>query len=690
MNKNLAESIIPAGVKHPFCRLVRGGTLMTLTLLFSASVRVADAQPAKLQVSAGAGTNLSIQWNTGGALQSAASATGPWTTTSSGVTVSSAFSTPAAGPAQFYRVVDNGVAGQPVPVLPTSLANAPEVETAWIQLLSSPTPQGNTRLAVVFVPGQVSSSSSVTLLVGNQLVTLRDDGVYPDQTAGDGIFSAAINLNASDLNAINIAISALAPTNQFTEIFDQNRNLVATNNLILFPLTNFLNGLPVPIFTNVQPPVQICAGSPTAYDYHKTILITDPSVVQDPTRTWNPSSPTAGTKMGAWTFGRLMTDMANQPLSHIAPSDFVLNWIRSWNTAATINFDTVPAEPLVDQLVVQPWLAASAAEGLPANTLDLGIAPFRLLAIVNRIDLHGNTSYGTGSSNICLTPALGGEARFVFEVTDTNGNIIHGTNFTVILEYGIASNTCDELHDWAVQWANLNSIPFGGSPNLYNSSLQAITDQFATPGANPARVNGSAINHVRANDFLGTNGMWILRQWALACESGSFGQLIQTTVDNTPAASLNNTPTLEDFISANAAALCNESTTQPLPLPLVFEGQPFLGACGRVTFPPSQSYWNAPGLTPAQYCSRHGISLNTCSGCHSGETDTVFLHVSQTSAGAVASLSAFLTGETVNDPVAPGTTYHFADLDRRVEELDRLVICPCVFKFTDRPLIFVH
>jgi hypothetical protein len=655
---------------------------------FLCAILSADAQPAQLQITGGASSNINVQWNTGGSLQSAPSTTGPWTTTTNGVNVSSVFATTATGQAQFYRVVANGVAGQPVSVLPTSVSQAPLLETATIQLLSAPVLQGNTRLGVIFQSGQISSSNTLTLLVGNQLTTLRDDGVFPDLVAGDGIFSAAINVNTNDLNGINLAINALLPSQRITEIFDDNRNLLSTNSLPTFPLSNFLAGAAVPIFTNLEPRDEpLCAGSPTAYDYHKTILITDPSVVQDSMRTWDPANPSQGTKMGAWTFGKLMTEMANTPVSGIQPSDFVLNWLRTWQFSATINFDTVPAESLFAQQVTQPWLAASLKEGLPANTLDLSIAPFRLLAIVNRIDLHGNTSYGAPAApDGCITPALGGEGRFVFEVTDTNGNLIHGTNTTVILEYGIPSNTCPELQNWAQQWANLNSLPFGGSPNNYNIALQAITDQFTAAGTNPARPNQSAINHVRANDFL-SGTVWIMRQWALSCDSASLGQLEQTTVNNTPAPSVDNTQLLEDFITANATPLCSSTTVNPVSLPLTFEGQPFLGASATMTNP--AFFWTAPGLTSAQYCGRHGLSLNTCSGCHSGETQTTFLQIEQN--GALPAIpSAFLTGETVNDPVASGTSYHFADLSRRVEELNRLVICPCVFQIPFRPLHFDH
>ena len=50
--------------------------------------------------------------------------------------------------------------------------------------------------------------------------------------------------------------------------------------------------------------------------------------------------------------------------------------------------------------------------------------------------------------------------------------------------------------------------------------------------------------------------------------------------------------------------------------------------------------WNsALGLNEA---TRKAFSINTCSGCHSGETGTVFLHVTNRSSNSPAAFSAFL------------------------------------------------
>ncbi len=137
----------------------------------------------------------------------------------------------------------------------------------------------------------------------------------------------------------------------------------------------------------------------------KSLVITHLDVVEDDDRTFNPCTG-AGTPMGPWTFGHLMTQMANQPVTGIHPSTFVLNWLNKWMGNQTVNGWTVAEREKIQTLVIDPWVAAS---GGPHRPLNLSIAPFKLLAIVNRVDLRNNTTYGGGDA---------GEGRFVFGVID--------------------------------------------------------------------------------------------------------------------------------------------------------------------------------------------------------------------------------------------------------------------------------
>jgi hypothetical protein len=81
----------------------------------------------------------------------------------------------------------------------------------------------------------------------------------------------------------------------------------------------------------------------------------------------------------------------------------------------------------------------------------------------------------------------------------------------------------------------------------------------------------------------------------------------------------------------------------------------------------------------------HKFALNTCNGCHTVETGTPFAHVGCRDFGSLleAPLSGFLTGivgvpDPRNPPVLAGVgPYSFADMERRVIDLDELVNCPC-------------
>ena len=75
--------------------------------------------------------------------------------------------------------------------------------------------------------------------------------------------------------------------------------------------------------------------------------------------------------------------------------------------------------------------------------------------------------------------------------------------------------------------------------------------------------------------------------------------------------------------------------------------------------------------------ARHKFSLATCNGCHGAESGTSFLHVRPASFGSPASLSGFLTGATVADPVVPATQYHFDELAARAVKLAQFAGATC-------------
>jgi hypothetical protein len=86
-------------------------------------------------------------------------------------------------------------------------------------------------------------------------------------------------------------------------------------------------------------------------------------------------------------------------------------------------------------------------------------------------------------------------------------------------------------------------------------------------------------------------------------------------------------------------------------------------------------FWTASGI--ASNAARHKLSLATCNGCHGAETGNAFLHVGPAPFGSKASLSKFLTGATVTDPVVPATTYHFNELAARAVKLAQFAGATC-------------
>jgi len=324
----------------------------------------------------------------------------------------------------------------------------------------------------------------------------------------------------------------------------------------------------------------------SSVDTNRSLLVTNLKVVNDPVRS------AAG---GAWHFGTLMSRMAGK----VPPSTFTLNWLNTWKTAQTINGDTAAARAGIQSLVIDPWLKASGGK-----TLDLKRAPFRLLAIVNRLDLR--------------TAGNAGEGRFIYGVVDAAGN---PTQFTVILEYGIplANAKVGSVKGWATQWQNLSKFALGSAQ--YNAALQAITDTFTAANANPQKPNGSALNQLRTNE-IAISPNWELREFQIV----SSGQLVTVTTKQSPRHALNNSAALAKFLNDNSANVLAGKHVVPAAM---------LGVKSSTEV----GQWNAPGVKPDV---RKAFAVATCIGCHQSETGTFFLHVTNRSAGAEAGISSFV------------------------------------------------
>jgi hypothetical protein len=314
--------------------------------------------------------------------------------------------------------------------------------------------------------------------------------------------------------------------------------------------------------------------------------------------------------------------------------------LNSFLSAQTVNTFPLPARPGIQNVL-------NSMRG-PGGTLDLNRPAFRLLAIMNRIDLHDATASGATTA---------GEGRFVFGFAPFGQTL----QATLIIEYNIPASSREEVVELANAWHALREHPFP-SPE-YNAALQAVTDRFTSRDAAPGRPNGSALGQIRTNDFFAFGGAWEFREFHL---SATDGMLVPAPVAQTPDRSFNFTTRLGQFVTSIEQELL---TTERHVVPLTFDGVAFQG--GNVDA--SNFFtWQVPNVSPEL---RHRFARNTCNGCHTfSETAGAEFQIRPRFPFQEAPLSRFLTGGDVTDFQA-GVIRHFNELRKRGRVLHDLV-CP--------------
>ncbi|MFE8599455.1 hypothetical protein [Archangium violaceum] len=414
-----------------------------------------------------------------------------------------------------------------------------------------------------------------------------------------------------------------------------------------------------------------CKYTTPAIDREAELIIRHVNVVDDPCRTKpNGTGCTTSSSQGKWSFGYLVSQMAGDN----SPSEFVLRWLGSFETSRTVNGFAMQARGGLDASnlpvgvtakVVQPWRQASGCSktgSFSDCTLDFTKAPFRLLAIVNRIDLAGPVDfYGSSGPN-------SGEARFVFGVTDTNGAPLEAT---VIFEYKLPSSRT--TFDWATQWHNLVSAGPVGSP-AYNNALEQLTNQITVRGAISGAPNNSAISQVRTNEIafdlgkIANQKVWELReQRLLDCSAGSTKcWLIPDTVKQTPDHTKNMTAALDTFFVNNTAKLAAETHVVPTNL-LTGAARSKAALNTAVVWDLlNQDLYNQDmgGSGPITSVMRYNFALATCTGCHYVETNTSNMHISNRVPGQMSQFSNFLAVSiepSTTDARLPANSQSFFD-----------------------------
>lgn len=552
-------------------------------------------------------------------------------------------------------------------VCPPDIAGVPDPEHAqfspvakqlFIQLLQTDScrEKGNVIVYALYDAAEYAKDSLAFFHNGSTRV-LRDDGVYPDRIKNDQEYTVILDLDTAQLRVqygTEAAISSLSKKGNATYIDFKGREIVAASFRTASTLQAavdwqaFLAGKKtllspeVPLLEEVR---------------NNCLYIIDTKVVEDPSRTFIPSKPQSNPD-GAWTFKRIMTNMANTPVTGVSPEDFTLNWLTEWQKANTINGDTYPARSGQFNLLLNNWPRNGSGK------LDLNRSPFRLMAIVNRLDLMPNPVFSSENK--------GGELRFVFSILNPSTMTPFG-NEVIIFEFGVNLKGT-ALQDYAGKWLGLKDLTLG-SPE-YNALLESITAPIIAPNAAPGKPNGSNLNQLRTNEL--SFGGWQLREFNIDKTSHL---LTGVTIKQEPAEKYNspgNTAELQafkKFVDDNEKAILRNHYVIPEKLA---DGTPFLG--GKSNYPNGGVWGKENGFVPNNTTARFIVSINTCSGCHLNESATGFLHNAATQFGSPTSLSAFIKGKGAGlgtntahfpmpDPVDPTLNHSFNDLARRVKVL---------------------
>lgn len=560
----------------------------------------------------------------------------------------------------------------------------PPVRKQRIQLLKTPTPAANAQVLVEFdVDSPEKQIPFYPYVMGgpkrNPMI-FRDDGKGGDERSGDGVFTAQLQVDRKALEARVKEEDKRAGEVKEVPRFN-GREVVSIGAPHKLDKAIFDGGV-AEFF-----PFEFFIFNPSAAA--RSLLVTDPLVVRDPTRVYDPCTDTGDGK-GAWSFGHLMTEMANTPVTGVSPSLFVEQWLKLWMANQVENTFSAAARTRAQNLI-DDWRAASGG-----GDLDLAKAPFRLLAIVNRTDLGtmAGSIGGYGASSVAFDGQ--GEMRFVFGLAippsysfkayNPIGGAINSGGcllepFTAIFEYSILRDTCVDIKNWNDQWRALEGRPFDAA---FRDDLQAITDQIVVANAAPGAPNGSALNQLRTNDFA-LASPWQMREFKVATGTHLLDQVV--TTDNA-ALTHNNRPWTGKWMLDWCSGVSGDGCKQPVPMvfPAAYGAMPPNGLASASDVPSPSFFWNGanPPLNassnPVHSNKRHNFSMNSCGGCHAGETDTNFVHIDNRTPGGAAApalLSDFMTGVNVPDPAGSGIVRHFDDLERRQERQDEIDNASC-------------
>jgi hypothetical protein len=259
-------------------------------------------------------------------------------------------------------------------------------------------------------------------------------------------------------------------------------------------------------------------------------------------------------------------------------------------------------------------------------------SPFRLIAIVNRLDLASDACEGAA-----------GELRYVYGALDADG--VTPLDVTVILE--VPYPTTRSAAEWARAWGDVAERSPG---EAYTRALAALGREIMAE-SDPLRAR------IRTNEIAfadADSDAWEMREFRPQIVDDAL-MLVQAPLEFTPRADAD-PAVLAAYVLEHADEI--ESSGASLPEPL---------RAGAASIDSPDFSWSVLGVSERL---RRNFSLQTCNGCHGGDTASLpFRHIGPGhSLDEPARLSRFLY-----DPDAPTD-----ELRRRLAIVDALGSTECV------------
>jgi len=317
--------------------------------------------------------------------------------------------------------------------------------------------------------------------------TFSDQGQGADKSPSDGVYTGLTNLDKHSTRVINSA-----------------------------KLEKFVNLEPdLPLEHDVSDVVQSQRKSSVPKKCEKfkiksndTVMWKRTDIVEDPQRTVEPCDvytkndqelesyiKNVDLTEKVWSFGYLMKEASGS----VPTSVFIREWLNEWsvekNFPSTYS-ETNPRTRIDD--VISTWenqtnRVQNQISSVDKNQLIPELAPFRLLAIVNRTEL------ASGAVRSAFEESQPGKVRLIFGYTNPtqcgNESQQEFKKFVVSLDYRLPREFvigCPTIN-WAEKWHDLKSV----SPSNFNSVLSDYVSEIVENTGDGTGVNDSNLVNIR-------------------------------------------------------------------------------------------------------------------------------------------------------------------------------------------------